>query len=285
MQKKKHVLFLIAFTICLSSLVSAQTIRFAPLPMVSKCEVKRNFQPFIHYLSTITSSEVEMVYSENYQSLLDGLINDQIDLAYLGPLPYVILTQRDSSYVPLVRFVDQGGNTSYTCSLVSFDSTLSNLNSAILPVIALTQPYSTCGYLVTEQLLQQLHTSLDELPYYYAGQHSACAVEVLRGKAQFAGMKSSIARQYHNLDLTILAESDPLPGFLLVANPRTLDSDTIRSIQTSLLQMKPNSTPSGAATMANWGGMIRYGAIPAQASDYDVVRQMLSRINVPEGDL
>lgn len=285
MQKRRVVLLAILFAFCLFSLASAQPIRFAPLPMLAKSEVEKNFQPFAHYLSTITATDVETIYYENYHTLLDGLINDQIDLAYLGPLPYVSLIQQDSSYVPVVRFVNQDGDATYTCSLVSFDSTLSSLGSAVLPIVALTQPRSTCGYLVTEQMLQQLHTSLDVLPYYYAGQHSTCALEVLRGNAQFAGMKTSIARQYRNLGLTILAESDPLPGFLLVANPRTIDGDTIRIIQTSLLQMKPSATPSGAVTTANWGKMIRYGAIPVRSSDYDVVRQMVDRINFPEGDL
>lgn len=285
MQKRRVVLFAILFSFSLFSLVSAQPIRFAPLPMVSKGEVEKNFQPFSHYLSTITSTDVETIYYKNYQNLIDGLINDQIDLAYLGPLPYVSLIQQDSSYVPVVRFVNQDGAATYTCSLVTFDSTLSSLDSTALPIVALTQPRSTCGYLVTEQLLQNLHTGLDALPYYYAGQHSTCALEVLRGKAQFAGMKTSIARQYRNLGLNIVAQSDPLPGFLLVANPRTLGGDVIRNIKTSLLQLKPYATPNGAVTTANWGKMIRHGAIPVQSSDYDGIRQMVDRIKVPEGDL
>jgi|LGVE01.1.fsa_nt_gb phosphonate transport system substrate-binding protein len=282
MQNRCVVLFSILFSFCLFSLASAQPIRFAPLPMLSKSEVGKNFQPFAHYLSTITSTDVEIIYHKSYQTLLDGLINDQIDLAYLGPLPYVSLTQQDPSYVPVVRFVNQHGEASYTCALVSFDSPLSKFDSVLLPTVALTQPQSTCGYLVTEQLLQQLHTSLNDLPYYYAGQHSECALEVLRGKAQFAGMKTSIARQYHKLGLSVVVQSDSLPGFLLVANSRTLDGETIRKIRTSLLEL---NSPSGAVTTASWGKMIRYGAIPVQSSDYDGIRQMVDRIKIPEGDL
>lgn len=285
MQKRRVVLFSIFFSFCLFSLAIAQPIRFAPLPMVSERQIEKNFQPFVHYLSTVTSTDVEMIHHKNYDTILDGLINDQIDLAFLGPLPYVFLTQQDLSYVPVVRFINQGGNSTYTCSLVSFDSNLSRLDSTMPPIVALTQPESTCGYLLTEQLLQLFHASLDDLPYYYAGQHSECALEVLRGNAQFAGMQTSIARQYHNLGLRVVAESDPLPGFLLLANPRTLDSDTILKIRTALLGLKPYESSDGAVTTAGWGELIRYGAIPVQSSDYDVIRKMLDGVTIPQGDL
>lgn len=285
MRIKKIALCAIVFFVCLTRCAGAQPIRFGLLPMLCKCEMEKDFYPFAHYLNKITSTEVEMIYHKNYQTLLDGLINDKIDLAYLGPLPYVSLTQQDPSYVPIARFLNQDGSATYTCSLVSFESPLSRLHNSVVPIVALTQPRSTCGYLVTEQLLQHSGSTLQSLPYYYAGQHSECALEVLRGQAQFAGLKTSIARQYRNLGLNILAESEPLPGFLLVANPRTLSSDTIAKIRSSLLGLKPNKNVRDAEVMARWGRMIRYGAISAESSDYDVIRQMVDRVKIPGGDL
>lgn len=285
MRIQKVVLFAVVLSFCLFSSAVAQSIRFAPLPMLSRVEMEKDFQPFTHYLNKITSAKVEMIYHKNYQTLLDGLNNDTIDLAYLGPLPYVSLTQLDPSYVPMVRFVDQDGSATYTCSLVSFDSPLQNVRNVIPPIIALTQPQSTCGYLVTEQLLQHSGSSLVNLPYYYTGLHSECALDVLRGKAQFAGLKTSIARQYRNLGLDIVAESAPFPGYLLVANSRTLDGETIAKIQASLLELKPNIVTGGDDVSAPWGKMIRYGAIPVHSSDYDVIRKMVNRVKIPEGDL
>lgn len=284
MQKNMVVLFLLVFTLC-STTSFADSIRFAPLPMLSKTEVENSFLPFAHYLSASTSSDVELVYHKSYQELIDGLLTDQIDLAYLGPLPYVLLTQHDSSFVPVVRFVDPDGRTTYTCSLVAFDSTLSNLKDAISPLVALTQAYSTCGFFGTEQLLQRSGVTLHSLPYYYAGQHSECALDVVRDKAQFAGIKSSIAQQYQSLGLKIIAQSDPMPGFLLVANPRTLDANLILHIQKTILNLNPLGSSADATTTARWGRMIRYGAAPVSSSDYDIIREALARINVPEGDL
>lgn len=284
MQKKITVSFLLALVFhC--SLSFAQPLRFAPLPMLSQSEVENSFLPFSNYLSVVTNSEVELVYHNSYQDLIARLLDDQIDLAYLGPLPYVLLTQKNSDFVPVVRFVDQDGERAYTCSLVTFDSSLSSLKGERSPIVALTQVYSTCGYFVTEQLLQQRDVSLDDLPYYYAGQHSECALDVVRGKAQFAGVKTSIARQYQSLGLKIVAESAPVPGFLLIANPRTLKAETISKIQQSLLHLTSLNKQEKSAITAGWGKMLYSGAVAVHSADYDDIRQMLKTIKLPEGDL
>lgn len=285
MKNKKNMWVSVLILLCVLSPAIAEPIRFAPLPMLAQSELEKDFQPFAHYLSTITNTDVETVYSKSYQNLIAGLLNDTIDIAFLGPLPYVTLTQQDPTFEPLVRFVNREGNATYTCSLVSFDAAVSSFNSAMLPTIALTQTQSTCGPLVTDQLLQRFNTSLNDLPYYYTGNHSTCALDVLRDRAQFAGLKTSIALQYRNLGLKIVAQSDPLPGFLLVANTRTLDSDTIQHIKESLLHLKENEAINGTVMMAHWGEMIRYGAIDASSADYDVIRDMVDQMNATEGEL
>ncbi|MEA3464543.1 MAG: PhnD/SsuA/transferrin family substrate-binding protein [Thermodesulfobacteriota bacterium] len=281
--KKITLMIFAVFTLFPSGAFSAQTIRLAVLPMVSEAEVFQQFSPFNHYISDITRQPVELVYWQNYKKLLDELINDHIDLAFLGPLPYVILTNQDNSFIPIARFVDANGNANYTCSLIAFDCDVAALNVKQAR-IALTQPYSTCGYLYTKQLLKKYPLNLEELSYYYAGQHSTCALDVIRGTAQIAGVKTSIARQYSNLGLRIIAESEPIPGFLLVANSRTLEAGTIDKIRSALLQLDPRHNQTDAKTTATWGKMIRYGAIPVIAEGYQQIRQLFEQTQIPGVD-
>lgn len=94
-----------------SSLTSAQEpLRFAPLPMVPERLLKHDFESFAEYLSQQTNRPVELVLEKSYRKLLDSLLADKIDLAYLGPLPFVFLTQQDPSFVPIVRFVDKSAD-------------------------------------------------------------------------------------------------------------------------------------------------------------------------------
>ena len=180
-----------------------------------------------------------------------------------------------------MRFVNADGASTYTCSLVTFDSGATSWKFAPTIPIALTQPYSTCGYLLTEHLLNRHNHSLQDTPFHYTGQHSECALDVIRGKAKIAGVKTSIGQQYSHLGLQLLEQSEPLPGFLLVANPRTLTADTIERIRSKLLQLDPRHNEADAATTKSWGNAIRYGAIPVQDGDYQHIEKLLDQIKIP----
>ncbi len=264
--------------------ISAKTIRFAPLPMFSKSTITKQFSPFVEYLSKNMGQQVELTYHRNYQDLLSKFIQDDIDLAYLGPLPYVMLIENDPDFVPVVRFVNASGESTYTCSLVTFDRDRSaRLSLSKLPV-ALTQPFSTCGYLMTEGLLNRRGLSLNNTPYYYSGEHSECALDVIRGKASVAGIKTSIGKRYKNLGLQFVEQSVLLPGFLLVANPRTLSADTIDRIRKSLLSLDPLNSPADAEVTKPWGAGIRYGAVSAHETDYQLIKEKLQKIKIPEAN-
>jgi phosphonate transport system substrate-binding protein len=263
--------------------VSAQSIRLAPLPMLDTVVTNQQFSPFAEYLSIKTGQQVELVNYNSYENLLAEFIQDKIDLAYLGPLPYAVLISRDPTFVPIVSFVDAEGNSTYTCSLVTFDSDINGLSDQILP-IALTQPLSTCGYLMTESMLKHQGLSLENSAYYYTGKHSECALDVIRGKACCAGVKTAIADKYRILGLQLSAESTPVPGFLLVANPRTLGVETIATIRESLLQLDPRHNPSDAQVTKLWGENLRYGAVSAYPGDYQSIQDKLPQIKIPGGN-
>ncbi|WP_316348271.1 PhnD/SsuA/transferrin family substrate-binding protein [Desulfuromonas acetoxidans] len=265
-----------------SSLTSAQEpLRFAPLPMVPERLLKHDFESFAEYLSQQTNRPVELVLEKSYRKLLDSLLADKIDLAYLGPLPFVFLTQQDPSFVPIVRFVDKSGRSTYTCCLADFRGDHINVDSDRPLLVSLPQPYSTCGYLMSEKLLNRHHYSLSNGGYIYSGNHSESALDVLRGVTQIAGLKTSIADKYHHLGLQVIEQSPPLPGFVLIANPRTVPQELIKTIHSRLLALNPQHTTKDAETTHLWGEGIRYGATEVDTSDYDVIRDMLQQIAIP----
>lgn len=264
-----------------SCFAAGKSIRFSPLPMLSAEAVTDNFSPFATYLSDVTDSSIELVYYQDFQVLIEGFANDQLDLAYLGPLPYVLLKQRMPDVIPLARFVDAEGKATYTCSLVSFSEKIDMQEVSFATPIAMPQPYSTCAYLMTENFLRQQGGSLERLPYYYAGNHAEAALDVVRGKASFAGVKTQIGEMYEKLGLHVFEQNVPLPGFLLVANPHTLSAEQIALLKSKILELDPLHNAAAKRLTSVWGREIRYGAIPVEKEDYRYIGQVLTDIKIP----
>lgn len=257
-------------------------LKLAPLPMLAEHRIKKQFTPFADYLAQLTQQPVTLVYQENYTVLLEQWQHDQIDLAYLGPLPYVLLTDQDPDVVPLVRFYTADGAATDTCCLAVYSGDGIDLQQDTPYQVSLTQPYATCGYLLTEYLLNRHDQSLKHYSYSYTGSQSESALNPLRGNTHISGLKTSVADRYRHLGLVRLEESMPLPGFVLVANSRTVATDTINRIRQQLLSLDPQHQTEDRAVTSQWGTLLRNGAMEVVPDDYAIIRQLLSTISIPE---
>lgn len=278
---------LIVLLTCCVSPAFAEALRFAPLPLEDRKIIHEQFRGFADFLGEASGRRVELLDVGDYAEILAGLQRGEVDLAFLGPLPYAILRRDYADVAPLVCFRDVSGETSYTCSLVAYgDSGLSpdGLPDGLRGVrVGLTQPYSTCGYLGVSQMFDQAGVSLDGdgNRFVYAGSHSAAALGVVRGDYDVAGVKSEIAVRYAHLDLVVLAESRPFPGFTLVVNTATLPAETVDRLRAALLGLDPAGNADDRARVGSWGGPLRHGMVAPEACGYDGVVELLERMPWP----
>jgi phosphonate transport system substrate-binding protein len=229
--------------------------------------VASQWKPLLDYLERTTGVTLEISYSASNAEVVEKFRAGQIDLAYLGPLPYVNLRATFPAAEPVVVFHEKDGQPTYTCALVATaDSTL-DLARMKNRTIALTQPLSTCGYFATQGMLQRAGSSLEENRYRYLYQHDEVALAVVRGEYDAGGLKTSIAKNYAHLGLMVRAESPPLPGLALVANANRMPVKRIAQIRQALLT-------AGDAARRQWGDNLRHGVSPARDSDYDGIRQL-----------
>lgn len=262
-----------------ASNLSAQVYRFAPLPMQEPERVVREIFPLLQYIESQTNLSFQIVYTESYQDLIERIKAGEVDLTYLGPLPYVELASHFPDVRPLVVFREPDGEVLYTCALVTFaGAPLADADWPRQP-FALTQPMSTCGFLATSHLLQQKGVDLLQAGYCYVNRHDEVALSVIRGDYSAGGMKTQIARNYHHLGLKVELETEAFPGFALVANTLTLNSIQQKQIQTALLALQPLENPEHAARVLNWGESFRYGVAEVSDEDYHPLRQL--RIDTP----
>lgn len=261
----------------------AKDIVFAPLPMELQEKVSSEFRPMLFYLEQQLNSSIVISCFKNYNDILEGFSKGRIDLTILGPLPYIKLRRKYAHITPVVNFLNAEGKKTYTCSIITgIESKLDSTNLLKGKQIALTQPCSTCGYLMTEKILQSAGHSLEENQYRYVGNHQEVALAVIRGEFDAGGIKTAIGHKYAHLGLRILAETEPLPGFLLVANSKTLTANQIKTIRKALLQLTPLSNQAHRQLTRTWGKIIRYGAVTVTDEDYNMIQQGLDEIIIPD---
>lgn len=272
---------LLTITASIAATAQAETIRFAPLPMENRETVVKQYRPMVLYLEKALNVNIEFVFTDNYADIIKSFAQDKIDLAYLGPLPYVELRAKDDKAEPLVHFNEASGKPMYTCALVTLADSPLKLQGLKNSRIGLTQPLSTCGYLSVNGLLQEQGSRLEDNRYTYLDKHDAVALAVVRGEFDAGGLKTAIGKKYGHLGLKIVAETAPMPSFGLVANRATMFASTIQALQNALTKL---DSAADQEMLASWGENIRYGAVAASDKDYDVVRKFKGTSEIPTGN-
>ena len=250
------------------------TFTFAPLPMETSETVVGQWKPLLNYLERKLDIRLRIDYSQSNDEILEKFRAGKLDLAYLGPLPYVVLKENFPAVLPVVHFKEVNGQAAYTCAVVALTESKLMIKDLHSKKIALTQPLSTCGYLAADGLLRRAGTSPELNRYRYLNAHDAVALAVVRGDYDAGVLKSAIALKYKHLGLTILAETAPLPALGLVANSSRLSAETVERLRAALIE-------ADSAVRTGWGYNIRHGAVPAVDADYDPMRKLCGQRQIP----
>lgn len=250
-------------------------IRFAPLPMENRELIIQGFYPLMAYLEQQLGHPFEMHYYESNQEVASALRDGLIDLAFLGPLPFVSVQSQGGAITPLVFFKEANGLARYRCALVVFAADVPRADELRQAPIALTQRLSTCGYLGAQALLRDYAgVSLEDTDYRYLGSHEAVALAVIAGEARAGSVRDEFATKYAPLGLTVAAYSDWLPATGLFANSQHLNETLLADLQQILL-----ATPE--AVYQHWGSSIRHGMVEASETDFAGVYRLGDPHSIP----
>ncbi|MFA6021954.1 MAG: PhnD/SsuA/transferrin family substrate-binding protein [Rhodospirillales bacterium] len=264
----------LAFAIAGLNAAHGETLTFAPLPMETPETVVKQVKPMLTYLQKDLGVSIKIDYSSDYAEILAKFESGALDLAYLGPLPYLTLRDRVAAATPLVHFKEASGSATYTCAIVAPADAKPDLARLKGRKVALTQPLSTCGYLSTDGLLRQAGSSLEDNQYRYLDKHDEVALAVTRGEFDLGGLKTAIGKKYAHMGLVVVAESGPLPGFALVANAKTVSKERMAQLRDALVAVD-------AETAKGWGDNIRRGSVAAFDGDYDGLRRLRRKAIIP----
>lgn len=266
---KRMGLFLILMHCCFSYMyasISGKTLVFAPLPMQNKKALYETFKPMTLYLEEKLDVKIEYLLSDSYEQMLQSISDGKVDLAYLGPLPFVYAKHDYEAIKPLVFFKEADGSRSYTCSIISWGKSVVPLRDGMK--IALTSPLSTCGYLGVASYFLQRGKKLDDFYFKYLGRHDIVALDIVKGKFDMGGVKSTIFHKYKHLGLKEIAITTSFPSFVLAVDSSKFTQEQIDLLQEVMLQ-------SNASANKSWFGSTRYGSFTQDESIYDELKALM----------
>lgn len=245
------------------------------LPGESAPTVIRLNEPLRAYLEKRLGLPVEIVVGANYAATGAALRFGRLDVAYLGPVTYV-LQSRKVKLEPVARPSHPGVGPSFKAVIiVPADSPAQNLAELRGKEIAFGDPASTSGTWVPQYMLWDagLAPGRDYVPHSL-GAHDAVALAVQNGRVAGGGLSQPIYQRLISegkLDagkVRVLQESPPIPEYMWTLR-EGIDPAFRKKLTQALLEM--NDPEALKVFRAD-------AFVPAKDSDVDPVRRWVEAV-------
>jgi phosphonate transport system substrate-binding protein len=245
------------------------------LPGESAPTVIRLNEPMRAYLEKRLGIPVEIVVGANYAATGEALRFGRLDVAYLGPVTYV-MQGRHAKLLPFARPTHAGvGPTFQAIVIVPNDSPAKSLADLKGKEIAFGDPASTSGTWVPQyQLLAAGLTAKRDYTPRALGAHDAVGLAVANHRVAAGGLSLPVYNRLikegklNSRAVRILASSPPIPEYMWTFR-EGLDPTFREKIRNAFLSV---NDPNALA-------VFRADAfIPAVDSDVDIVRKWVAAL-------
>jgi phosphonate transport system substrate-binding protein len=255
------------------------TLRVALLPDENAATVIQNNQPLKNYLQSKLGKQIELVVTTDYSSMIEAMRHGRLELAYFGPLSYVLARSKDPDVQPFAALVEEPGGPPVYHALVIGNveqhiATIPDLNGK---TVAYGDPASTSSHLIPKSMLADQGLKAGQnYQEQFVGAHDAVALAVQNGNAAGGGLSKPIFEtmvaqgKIDPAKVRVLAESKPYPNYPWTMRS-DLDSNLKSSIVEAFLSLHDPAVlkPFKAASFA-----------PVGDADYDVVRQLSTQLGI-----
>jgi phosphonate transport system substrate-binding protein len=168
------------------------TLRVSMIPTTDPSKALRENQPLLAYWQKQTGRVPELTIPTSYAAVVEALVNDKVDIAYLGGFTYVQASAR-AGVKPLVqRSIDQQFHSVFITQTNSRIHSLADLHGHFV----LGDVNSTSGHLMPLYYMQQEKVDPEVIKNSsYSGAHDATALAVANGKAEAGAMDEQVYKK------------------------------------------------------------------------------------------
>lgn len=253
-----------------SSNPDPETLKVALLPDENASTVIKNNKPLEIYLEKELGKKIELVVTTDYSSMIEAMRHGRIDMAYFGPLSYVLAKQK-SDIEPFAAMKQKGSTTYQSVLIANTGAGIAKISDIVNKNVAYGDMASTSSHLIPKSILAENGLKAGEnYREHFAGAHDAVAMAVQNGHAQAGGLSKPIFESLVQRGLVdpnkvkVLAESKPYPQYPWTMRSN-LKPELKEKIRAAFLNLKdPEVLKPFKAD----------GFGPISDKDYDVVRSL-----------
>lgn len=271
------------------------TITLAAVPAENSADMRASYDPLIALLEKETGSTIEFVQASDYAGVVEGMIADNVDLAFFGPFAYVVAGLNGAKLTPLGAVIEEkGAEPGYqSYGLARGDNAAINgLTDFAGKKVCFVDPSSTSGFLypsaglieagvVTSGAEADISAAMTPI---YAGGHDASALAIKNGDCDagfaFDSMVEETMVQKGELapgDLKTVWKSEMIAGSVFAAND-SLGAEAIDKLKTIFTE-KANAEVMQAEGFCEGDACLitderAWGVVPVDDSAYDGVRKV-----------
>ena len=251
-------------------------LKVALLPDENASELIKRNEPLKEYLESTLGKEVELIVTTDYSSMIEAMRFGRIDLAYFGPLSYVMARSK-SEIEPFAAMIVDGKPTYRSVIIANVDSGIESYADIEGMKMAYGDRASTSSHLIPKTVLLE-SAGLEAGGGYeahFVGTHDAVAVNVANGNADAGGLSEVIFEHVMDRGLIdrnqvrVLGHSGEYPQYPWMRS--NLDPALKQQIQDAFIsiddeEILDNLKAEGFAAITD--------------ADYDVIREMGSLLNL-----
>lgn len=246
------------------------TLKVALLPDENASELIKRNQPLKDYLEKELGKKIQLIVTTDYSSMIEAMRFGRIDLAYFGPLSYV-LAKSKADIEPFAAMVSDGKPTYRSVVIANANANVNSLSDIKGKKVAFGDRASTSSHLIPKTLMAEAGVVHDrDYQQHFVGSHDAVAVNVANGNADVGGLSEVIWKALLERKLVdaskvkVIAYSKEYPQY-----PWTMRSDLKPELKDKIRATFVNL--KDPAVLKNFKAD---GFAPITDKDYDVIRDM-----------
>jgi phosphonate transport system substrate-binding protein len=251
-------------------------LKVALLPDENASELIKRNQPLKDYLEKELGKKIELIVTTDYSSMIEAMRFERIDIAYFGPLSYV-LAKTKSNIEPFAEMVEHGKPTYRSIVIANAGAGVNSLADINGKKMVFGDRASTSSHLIPKAMLADIGLVHDrDYQQNFVGAHDAVAVNVANGNADAGGLSEVIwntlieRKLIDQTKVKVLGYSKEFPQYPWTMRS-DLNPDLKNKIRNAFFSLKD------PAVLKNFKAE---GFAPVTDKDYDVVRDLGKVLNL-----